>query len=398
MATHPPFARMVDDLIASRGAYSPLELLLDTGRLAQDGYDAWRRGELGTLDAAFTEGVHATRRLVDQLDQWARARPDLIPAGHPLVGTGEIAGKELLASANAQLDTLLRTEFRAAEHPRQDDIFLHARETSARHALTEALLMRDIAEVRRALSRLEKIDPKHSALENGRELMAALLAGPPWNREEALARLRLLSHRWVPAADAVLRDHAFGFLQKFWLDLGAALSGWSFDRKHPTRHASWAYGRARDWERAKRAIVQQRDHANQPILMARLAEAEWHLDRRDHALHHYFALCWSDPGYFEEVIANPDFANQPLRKAWFEARDDDLDPPISPPWFPAWTVVRAPQIGGRLRPRHGDSDPERAYDLLLALQSPDGDTMDHRKALRAIHVGLFKRFLANLGT
>ena len=153
-----------------------------------------------------------------------------------------------------------------------------------------------------------------------------------------------------------------------------------------------------DWERAEQAIVQDPDHANQPILMARLAEAEWHLDRRDHALHHHFTLCWSDPGYFEDVIAGPDFPNRALRKAWFEACDDDLDPPISPPWFPAWTVAGRPQIATRLRPRQGDTDPERAYDLLLALQSPGGDTTERRKALQTIHGGLFKRFLANLGT
>ena len=389
---------MVDDLIAAHGAYSPLALLLETGRLAQDDYDAWCRGEQGTLDAALTEGVEATRRLVEQLDQWARTRVDLTPAEFSLVGTGEIAGKELIASANAEFDALLRTEFRAAEHPCQDDIFLQAQGTPASRELTEALLTRDIAKVELLLSRLEKIDPPHSALENGRELMAALLADSPSNREEALARLRLLSHRWVPAANAVLRDHAFGFMQKFWLDVGNALSGWAFDTEHPTRHASWAYGRAGDWERAKQAIVQECDHTNQPILMARLAEAEWHLDHRDHALHHHFTLCWSDPGYFEEVIARPDFPNRALRETWFEARDDDLDPPISPPWFPAWTVIHTPQFVARLRPRHGPSDPECAYDLLLALQSPDGDTMDHRKALQAIHGGLFKRFLANLGT
>ena len=398
MATHPPFARMVDDLIAAQGAYSPVELLLETGRLTRDGYDAWRQGERGTLDAALTDGVQATCRLIQQLDQWARARADLTPARHPLVGTGEIAGKELLASTNAQLDALLRTEFRAVEHPRQGDIFLHAQDTHARHELTEALLIRDIDEVKRVLSRLEEINPQHSALENGRELMAALLADPPSNREESLARLHDMGQRWVPAANAVLRDRAVGFMQKLWLDLGQALSGWAFDAEHPTRHASWSYGRAGDWERTKRAIVDERNHLSQPILIARLAEAEWNLNHRDLALRLYFELCWSDPGYFEEVITSPDFPNRPLQKAWFEARDDDLDPPISPPWFPAWTVVYAPQNADRLHPRYGESDPERAYDLLLALQSPDGDTMEHRKALQAIHGGLFKRFLANLGT
>ena len=389
---------MVDDLIATHGSYSPLVMLLDTGRLARDGYDAWRRGEQGTLDDALTEGVEATRRLVGQLDQWARTRVDLTPAGHPLVGTDEIAGKALIASANTELDTLLRTEFRAAERPRQDDIFLHAQETPARHELTEALLRHDIANVNRMLSRLEKIDPPHPALENGRQLMAALRTRPPSNREEALARLRLMSQRWVPAANALLRDHAFGFMQKFWLDLGQALSGWAFDAQHPTRHASWAYGRAGDWERAQQAIVQERDHANQPILMARLAEAEWHLDHRDRALQHHFTLCWSDPGYFEEVVAGPDFPNRSLQETWFEARDDDLDPPVSPPWFPAWTVAGRPQVAARLRPRQGNTDAERAYDLLLTLQSPGGDTIERRQALQALHAGLFKRFLDNLGT
>ena len=40
----------VQQLLLEQGAYSPLDLLLATGLLAQADYLAWRRGEIGSLN------------------------------------------------------------------------------------------------------------------------------------------------------------------------------------------------------------------------------------------------------------------------------------------------------------------------------------------------------------
>ena len=70
---------------------------------------------------------------------------------------------------------------------------------------------------------------------------------------------------------------------------------------------------------------------------------------------------------------------------------------MTPAWFPAWMLLEEPGLAGVLNPWHGDDQPSRAFDLVIALLSHsnvDERGIGLRRSLRDIHPGLLERFLA----
>ena len=388
----------VQQLLTTHAFYSPLELLLATNRLGYDDYQAWRRGEHAALDELFSEGTSGVQTLIEQADSWAR---DLgLEQGRvPLLGTDAHAGAELRASANPRLDDLLHAEYRRDVDHEQPDLFLDGAEMEAQNALIDVLTMRDLASVRVRLRALTSLDPSHWSVAHAEALIEVLEAPPPEGPEEALSRLGILEHRWLPAAAALLRAGARDFLTPCWRNIGRALENAPFDPGEPKNHASWAYLNGLDWDGVRRSVLDAPDWKSAPALQIRLAEAEWRLRDRRAALGVWFALCWQAPAHFRDCIEAADFPDSALKNAWGLAQNQDFDLPITPPWFPAWMVVEEPGIARGAVPCGGDTDPQRAFDFLLALRGglTDREDRDHRRALRGLHPELLGRYLGTLG-
>lgn len=388
----------VQQLLTAHAFYSPLELLLATNRLGYDDYQAWRRGEHAALDELFSEGTSGVQTLIEQADSWAR---DLgLEQGRvPLLGTDAHAGAELRASANPRLDDLLHAEYRRDVDHEQPDLFLDGAEMEAQNALIDVLTMRDLASVRVRLRALTSLDPSHWSVVHAEALIEVLEAPPPEGPEEALSRLGILEHRWLPAAAALLRAGARDFLTPCWRNIGRALENAPFDPGEPKNHASWAYLNGLDWEGVRRTVLDAPDWKSAPALQIRLAEAEWRLRDRRAALGVWFALCWQAPAHFRDCIEAADFPDSALKNAWGLAQNQDFDLPITPPWFPAWMVVEEPGIARGAVPCGGDTDPQRTFDHLLALRGglTDREDRDHRRALRGLHPELLGRYLGTLG-
>ncbi len=388
----------VQQLLTAHAFYSPLELLLATNRLGYDDYQAWRRGEHAALDELFSEGTSGVQTLIEQADSWAR---DLgLEQGRvPLLGTDAHAGAELRASANPRLDDLLHAEYRRDVDHEQPDLFLDGAEMEAQNALIDVLTMRDLASVRVRLRALTSLDPSHWSVVHAEALIEVLEAPPPEGPEEALSRLGILEHRWLPAAAALLRAGARDFLTPCWRNIGRALENAPFDPGEPKNHASWAYLNGLDWEGVRRTVLDASDWKSAPALQIRLAEAEWRLRDRRAALGVWFALCWQAPAHFRDCIEAADFPDSSLKNAWGLAQNQDFDLPITPPWFPAWMVVEEPGIARGAVPCGGDTDPQRTFDHLLALRGglTDREDRDHRRALRGLHPELLGRYLGTLG-
>ena len=206
-----------------------------------------------------------------------------------------------------------------------------------------------------------------------------------------------MEREWRPAASALLGVRRRDFLAPLWRDVGRALDPVGFDPHHPERHASRAYREGLDWESLRRAVLAVPGHEKEPVLLARLAEAEWRLRRRAQAIEAWFALCRLAPEEFERLIDAPDFPDWALRTAWRLALDSDLDPEISPVWFPAWMLLEEPGLAGVLEPRRADDDPSRVFDAVLALLAHPGvdeRSIELRRALEAIHPDLLARYPA----
>ena len=387
----------IQQLLATHGFYSPIELLLATNRLGYDDYQAWRRGDHRTLDTLLRDGVTDATTFLEGADAWVRGL-HLEAESVSFLGTDQHAGTELRASANLQLDNLLHVEYRRDIDRAQPDLFLDGAQAQAQNQLIDAITARDAAASGERLRQLASIDPKHWAIDHAVALIDALLAAPLDQPEQARQRLDHIETQWLPAASALLRAGARDFLSPLWRDVGRALEGVPFESNDVKGHASWAYLNGLDWSSIKRTVLEVPNWESEPLLQTRIALARWRLAEYREAMRSWFALCWHFPGHFAECVESSTFPNSSLQRAWAEAQDLDLDPAITAPWFPAWLVIGQPGIAATVGPCGGGTGPERAFDHLVALRRgiSDREDLDHRRALRDLHPELLGRYLASL--
>ena len=396
-ATADEIQAAIQQQLLAHGFYSPVELLLATNRLGYDDYRAWRRGDRRTLDALLRDGVEAARTFLEEAHAWVRGL-HLEAEAAPLLGTDKYGGVELKASANPALDNLLHVEYRRDVDRAQPDLFLDGAQAHVQNQLIEAITARDAAASGVKLRQLASLDAGHWAIDHAVALIDALQAGPPEQPEAARQRLDAIENRWLPAASSLLRAGARDFLSPLWRDVGRALEGIPFASSDAKGHASWAYLNGLDWSNVKRTILEVPDWESEPLLQSWLALARWRLAEYRDAMRSWFALCWRFPAHFAECVESSTFPNSTLQLAWKEAQDLDIDPAITPAWFPAWLLIGHSGIAKTMRPCGGASGPERAFDHLVALRRghSDREDLDHRRALKELHPGLLGVYLASL--
>ena len=386
----------VQRLVMEHGEYAPLELLLAANRLGYEDYRAWREGRLRSLDEVLAGAPREVRTWLEGARSWAEALGlDREPVTHH--GWEENAGAVLTASVDSPLNALLSCRFRRTREHDQLDLFIDGAQTAAVNALLEALAARDAGQARRTLDRLVGIDRDHGQRFHATALIGALEAPAPGGPDQGLEQLDRMERERAPAASALLGARRRDFLAPLWRGIGRALGPVPFDPNHPERHASRAHREGLDWESLRRSILAVSDYERRPVLLARLAEAEWRLRNRVQAVECWFALCRLAPEEFERLIETPDFPDWALRTAWRLALAQDFEPELTPVWFPAWMLLEEPGLAGVLRPRYADDDPSRAFDAVIALLAhpgPDDRGIELRRALQAVHPGLLERYLA----
>ena len=385
---------ILEELVLETGVYSPVELLLAMNRLSYDDYLAWRRGDLGDLDAVLIGGPGAVRPVLES----ARAYSETLGLTARRVvyeGWGKHAGRRLVASSEQTLDELLHTRYGRESQEAQLDIFLDSAEVVATNALVEALRARSPDNARRALARLAKVAPEHSYRAPAAALIEALEMPVPQNHAQGLDQCDKLIEEWLPAASKLLSGSARDFLRPLWRDIGNALDPARFDPQRPDRHASWAYRNGLDWENVKRSVHAVQEGACTPVLLGRLADAEWRLRNRLSAVRSWFEICSIAPQYFKGLIESPDFPDLPMRRAWRRAGEKDLEPEISIIWFPAWMLLQEPGLARALAASGEPVGPGRAFDLTMALLLTNTQDVGLRRELKAIHPALFASFLAD---
>ena len=392
----------VEQLLLDRGRYSPIELLLVTDQLRVEDYQAWCRGERGRLDGTFASGTRGVRERLEAAESCARAL-GLVPRRDVLPGSEDNPAEDLAASADPRLDDLLHTSFHArvsGESGQQLDIFLDSEITSTVNTLLESLWVRDAGAGRQAWTRLVELVPDHASTVPATTLLEMLGTPVPDDPERGLEWVRRLEAEWAPAALVLFGTGGGEWLAPFWCAAGQALESAPFDFVHPKRHSSWAYLRGGGWEKLKRTVLDTPGYEDEPVLLARLAEAEYRLRNRIRALEYWFALCWRAPEEFLRQIEARDFPDSSIRDAWHLAEDqDDLEPAISSAWFPAWMLFHEYGLAREISFSGRDSGPERAFALLKALLTrppAEKESMELRRELGAIHPGLLRQYMAKL--
>ena len=280
---------------------------------------------------------------------------------------------------------------------RQLDLFQDSPRTIALNVLREAILARNAPGAGIALERLLNLAPGHERASDAGTLIAVLEAPAPEGPDEGIEWIHALEREWRPAAMRLLgTGSGRDFLAPVWRCIGGALGPQPFDPVHPELHASWAYRQGQDWENLKRSVLGVPEHETTPVLLMRLAEAEYRLGDRTRAIGHWFELCWTAPAVLRELVDDPGFPDADVAAAWDAAQDQDVEPELSPEWFPAWMLLQEPSLAAGLAPCGENHGPRRAFDVvrdLLTDSANDAHRLALRRELKTLHPALLTGYL-----
>ncbi len=389
----------VDCLVMEQGSYAPLELLLYIGRLPYARYEAWRSGEEDFLEDGLAGNVERSLDELQTAADWA-AHLGLVARREEYRGWGVNNGSVLRFSRSPDGDRLYRTQYlRDTEQEPQMDLFLDSGATPLLKMLADALVAHRRPAAESCLHDLLSRYPEHRLRPAAEQLCDALAhlengAALP----DPLVELPFLEGRLAPTATELLGSRrARDFLVPFWRRLAQQLEGWPFDPQQDHAHASWAYARCLDWQAVHDTITVSDGALVQPVLVGRLAEACWRLERRIDAITHWCRLSWTAPDYASVLFNAPEFPDSALKGAWERFQDLELEP--EPAWFPAWLLLNEKGLA-RALPLDLASDispPERGIGILRQLVADSriahGEEIRLRRALQAEHPGFLQLYL-----
>ncbi|MDJ0893154.1 MAG: hypothetical protein QNK18_18415 [Gammaproteobacteria bacterium] len=389
----------VDRLVMEQGSYAPLELCLYMGRLPYARYEAWRSGELDVLEDGLAGNVERGLEELQTAADWA-AHLGLVARQEEYRGWGVNAGRVLRFSRSPDGDRLYRTQYlRDTEQEPQMDLFLDSGATPLLKTLTDALVAHRRTAAESCLHDLLGRYPEHRLRPAAEQLCDALAhLESRATLPDPLVELSFLEGRLAPMAAELLGSRrARDFLAPFWKRLARLLEGWPFDPRQDHAHASWAYAKCLDWQAVHDTVTVSDGALGQPILLGRLAEACWRLDRRIDAITHWCRLSWTAPDYASVLFNAPEFPDSALKGAWERFQDLELEP--EPVWFPAWLLLKEKGLARALPPdlASDTSAPERSVRILRQLVADSSiaheEQMTLRRALQAEHPGMLQLFL-----
>jgi hypothetical protein len=397
----------VDAQLMEQGAFAPLEMLFNTGRLVYGDYEAWRRREIELLDDVLMGDRGKVLAEMEQAAAYARSI-GLVEQSQEFSAWGA-DGKLLRASADSKLQRLLGNRYIPAQSAPQMDLFFDNPVVALTNGIVRALSARNLAESQRQLDRLYVQAPNHADLAAFDQLVRALgdLEQPVG---DCLARLQFLS-AITPTARQLLGSGCRDYLSPLWRHLAEALADRSFIATEPDLHRSYALSQAQDWSGVSECILREPQWWLHAPLCQRLADSAFRRRRRAEALTAWCHLCWTAPD--RAPGATQQLRQSDLSSLWQafldtegEAEDSGLAvTSLSACDFPAWLLLHEPGLARQLAADlpQGTSAAENHYRIIHRwIHAHRGhrqeEEMALRKALQQSHPVLFwtlKRSVSN---
>ncbi len=418
----------VDAQLLEQGAFAPLELLFNSGRLLYSDYEGWRRCEIELLDSVLMGNCEKIKAELEQAAHYARRiglveQPQEFYAWHtqaPDTGAGERA---LRISLDRGLQRLIGSRYVRAQSVPQMDLFFDNPVVALTNGIVQALATRNLSNAQRQLDQLYAQAPTHSDLAAFDQLLAALgrfghPAGAP--REELAFLLEV-----GPTARRLLGAQSRDLLSPLWLQLAAALENTPFDPDDPNLHRSFPLGQAQDWAAVSDCVLREPQWQWHAPLCLRLVESAFNRRRRVEALAAWCQLCWRAPTSAPAAVSK--LRHPELTALWQRFLDVDSDlqdvevpahtaggafqssrTPASPDVdvpvsvlteadFPAWLLLNEPGLALQLTEDlpMSDTPAEQHYGVVHRwLQARrarrQNDELALRKTLQASHPALFR--------
>jgi len=417
----------VDAQLMEQGAFAPLDLLFNSGRLFYSDYEAWRRREIDLLDdvlmgdrgkilAELERAASYARSigLVEQAQEFAAWEAAAAGANagaasgagatggaSAAIGLAAGANKPLRSSAEPKLHRLICCRFLPAQNAPQMDLFFDNPVVALTNGIARALSARNVLESQRQLDRLYVQAPNHADLAAFDELVRGLddLGRPVGDTAARLAFLNAIT----PTARHLLGAGSRDYLSPLWSHLADSLAGQAFSPDQPNLHRSFALSQAQDWAGVGACITAEAGWSTHAVLCLRLADSAFRRRRRVEALTAWCHFCWSAP---DQVATGIERLKQPdLSELWQQFLDDEeealdadaAEPALTARDFPAWLLLHEPGLARQLSVDMpaGDSSAEEGYRCVhrwihARHAYRQQDEMALRKSLQQSHPVLFE--------
>lgn len=396
----------VDAQLMEQGAFAPLELLIDSGRLAYGDYESWRMRQIELLDGVLMGNTEKIRGQLEESASYARSiglveQPQEFHAWHTHAHATE--SKPLRISADAQLQRLIGSRYVPARNLPQMDLFFDNPVVALTNGIVRALCAKNFTDAQRLLDHLYTQAPNHADLAAFDSLLEALgrLQRPCDDAQHEMDSLQ----QTVATAKRLLGSQYRDLLTPLWKRLADALTGRTFDSDHPLLHRSFALSEAQDWPGVSAAVLAEPDWRRHPALCLRLARSGFYRQRRTESLTAWFHLCWRFPDQAANALENPRQPDSGIAASWqhfLEIEEvggaGELIPTfaLSAADFPAWMLLSEPGLVQQLSIEMptGDSPGEEHYRCTHRLMQARRANMKEeemvlRKQLRTDHPLLF---------
>lgn len=348
--------KQVDDQLLEQGAFTVLELLLASGRLAYSDYESWRRQEIEFLDGVLMGSPEKIRTQIEQSVNYARSI-GLVEQQQeftPWQTDAPTSNKPLRISEQPQLQRLIAGRFIPAQQAPQMDLFFDNPVAALINGIARALAATKAFDAQRQLDRLYEIAPTHSDLAGFDRLLAALnhLGQPIDDFQQELDFLL----DTTPTAKRLLGSQWRELLTPLWRQLADALEGKPFAAEQPQLHRSFALSQAQDWASVSACVLKEPQWWQHPALCLQLAHSGAFQHRRIESLTGWFQLCWHAPAQAAEALSKAQKPDAGVGAAWqeFLATEDDLgdedadEPALAPSDFPAWMLLHEPGLARQM--------------------------------------------------
>jgi len=404
--------KQVDDQLLEQGAFTVLELLLASGRLAYSDYESWRRQEIELLDGVLMGSAEKIRLQIEQSVNYARSiglveQPQEFTAWQ---SDAPATNKPLRISAQPQLQRLIAARFIPAQKAPQMDLFFDNPVAALTNGIARALAATNAADAQRQLDRLYELAPNHSDLAGFDRLVAAL-GHLDLAVEDPQQELEFLLET-APTAKRLLGSQWRELVTPLWRHLADALDGQPFSPEHPQSHRSFALSQAQDWASVSACVLKEPEWWLQPSLCLHLAHSSAFLHRRNEALAAWFQLCWHAPAQAADELSKAQKPDAGTGAAWQEflvteddLSDDDADAAtLGPTDFPAWMLLHEPGLARHLNEdtARTDTPGEQNYRCVHRwIEARRAQRKDEelalRKALQASQPTLFRYLKSMVG-
>jgi hypothetical protein len=350
----PEVQAQVDAQLLEQGAFSPLDWLLDSGRVIYSDYESWRRGEIDSLDDVLMGSPASIQAQLEGAARYARSiglveQTQEFYSWQTADARTGAASKPLRVSTNPQLQHLIGSRYAPAQSAPQMDLFFDNPVVALTNGVVRALSARNIVDAQRQLDRLYAQSPNHADLAAFDRLLEALghLDRPVEDAQQETDYLLEIT----PVAKRLLGSQARDLLAPLWRQVAQALEGEAFSPEQPNLHQSFALSQAQDWAGASNAVHREQSWYRHPALCLRLAQSAFYRRDRIEALKAWSHFCWRSPAMAGEVLdkrSHPDAAISALWSEFLDSEDESisgaLQSELTAADFPAWLLLHEPAL------------------------------------------------------